>query len=96
MEIYPMANITTHADRIAYAKANRTCFACANYCGQFSRFTAYCTEGGLDPEWTAAAHTEQTAAIRATVGWSNRCPRFAAVEEVLPRAAESYIPAIAA
>lgn len=91
-----MFNIDTHAGRVAYAKANSTCFACANYCAQFSRLTSHCLAGGLDPELTAAALTEETAGIRATVRWDNSCPRFASIEAPEPRAAESYIPAVAA
>jgi hypothetical protein len=68
----------THLERIAHAKAHSTCFACANYCGQFSRLSAHCIAGGLDPEWTAKARDPQAADIRSTVTWANSCPRFVA------------------
>lgn len=90
-----MANITS-ADRIAHAAANRMCLACAHYCGQFTSLSSRCAIGGLDPEWTNAARSQDTADIRSTVVWSNRCPRFEQFAEAEARASESYIPAVAA
>lgn len=73
--------MSSHTNRIAFAKSERRCFACANYARPFETFSALCLKGGLDPKKTESLRNSVDASIWATVSWDNACPRFSAVIE---------------
>lgn len=62
----PGSAVDTHAGKVAYAKANKTCFACRAYSAPLSRLTGYCRIGG-PAEWGDADQL---------ISWANTCSRF--------------------
>lgn len=68
----PVVNpVDSHAGRVEFAKANKTCFACRFYSAPFQRLVGHCGIGG-PAEW---GHPDQQ------IGWASTCSKFQPVEE---------------